>query len=128
MWGSVPGFQASASIPLRIPTTRSPSSMNFSWRPNPPSGVSSSRAWVGLTVTARSANVSPPLRMFIRPYHSNPRPVEEVGVLDEEDLRSLSGADLLAVQPCGLAPVAERDRERRPRALQGRRRRPDLAI
>src|SRR5437667_7746978 len=93
MWGSVAGFHSSGSIPLRIPTTRSPSSVNFSCRPNPPSGVSSSRAWVGLTVTVRSENVRPPLRMFIRPYHSN-----TCGLYSSPGRPSaaiVSGADLL---------------------------------
>ena len=56
-------------------------------------------------------------------------PVEEVGVLDEEDLRSGGAvARDRAVQPGGLRPPADRDRQGRPAPFQGRRRFPHLAV
>ena len=58
----------------------------------------------------------------------DPRPIEEVGVLDEEDLGPAPAAVLHAVQPCSLRPPAERDGERRPRSFQRRRGLPHLAV
>ena len=57
-------------MPLMIPTSRSPSAWKASCSPNPPTGVRSSAACVGLTVVTASANAIPPLRKFTRPYHS----------------------------------------------------------
>src|SRR6266566_2564943 len=58
-------------MPFRIPTSRSPSAVNRSCSPNPPSAVRSSSAWEGLTVTTTFEWAIPPLSAFIRPYHSN---------------------------------------------------------
>ncbi len=71
IWVSVAGFQIRWSMPLSMPTSRSPSPMKTSCRPKPPPGVRSSLAWVGLTVVTESANTSPPLRKFTFPYHSS---------------------------------------------------------
>src|SRR3990172_7597008 len=49
------GSHTSQSMPFRMPTNRSPTPANASCNPKPPTGVRSSSAWFGLTVTTASA-------------------------------------------------------------------------
>ena len=73
IWVSLAGSHSRWSMPLSTPTSRSPSQRKLSCRPNPPPGVRSSFAWVGLTVVTKSVKTSPPLRKFTLPYHSSCR-------------------------------------------------------
>src|SRR6266566_1314886 len=110
-------------MPFRIPTSRSPSAVNRSCSPNPPSAVRSSSAWEGLTVTTTSEWAMPPLSAFIRPYHSNtsgwysstgrPNAASVTGERGAEVYRRQRRVPVVGVQQLRLRRDLGKGRERR---------------
>src|SRR3989475_284 len=115
-------------MPFRIPTSRSPSAVNRSCSPNPPSAVRMQplrpRGDLGkCRERSETEERNPPgvVRIVRAVVAVDARPVEKVGVLDEEDLRTPPWPGRRAIQPRPLGMPAERDRERRTGALERRR-------
>jgi hypothetical protein len=69
---SLAGFQCAASMPFRMPLSRSARARSTPSRPTPAASVWISSAYVGLTVVIASANCRPAFSIESWPQNSTP--------------------------------------------------------